>query len=334
LLSTVFFDEIAQQIVGELQKADHPCQLGKRIYEGYFYDKSHPRDAIYEVTFCDKPAVLKVYSDPRFTWEPAALASYHASNKSRRLTAPKLYAHKVISAQSGWMITERLPENGRFLQSPLSGEDRKLFLELFTEYRKTYPRERHRSKTYQEELSAGNFHASRIWNWFRLATLAEENRRTNDIACVLSGDIVPWLERQVQFVQRVFKNIKMEWSFGHFTPAHAYLAPNERVYLLDFAHAGLYPRGYEEAQIVWADWLMAGNWHLPYKDWRIPIYDWTSDLVRMREFSYAHWAGALIERCLGTLLADMTASDAQFERKIAMRDHLVKLVDDLHRMHN
>lgn len=69
--------------------------LGEKIYQGEYYSPQDVRNVIYEGSYRAKPAVLKIYNDPRTTDEPLSLASFHKGDRSQILKAPKLYKYKM-----------------------------------------------------------------------------------------------------------------------------------------------------------------------------------------------------------------------------------------------
>jgi hypothetical protein len=79
----------------------------------------------------------------------------------------------------------------------------------------------------------------------------------------------------------------------------------------------MYPEGYELGFIIWADWLMSADWKLSYKEWKEGIVEWIEEIkiinrkLRLRKFDSLIRA-SLTERCLGTILADIVASDKPF----------------------
>jgi hypothetical protein len=92
------------------------------------------RDLIWEVERGRRAAVLKVYDDDVVNVEAESLR-VHESNCSRTLTAPDLYRFETVSLTKGWLLIEKLPDQGRFLESPLDRRERDTFVELFCEYR-------------------------------------------------------------------------------------------------------------------------------------------------------------------------------------------------------
>ena len=51
--------------------------LEKEIYRGYYYSQDYVRNLILSGLYKGKPAVLKIYDDPRLCEEPNALAFFN-----------------------------------------------------------------------------------------------------------------------------------------------------------------------------------------------------------------------------------------------------------------
>ena len=107
----------------------------------------------------------------------------------------------------------------------------------------------------------------------------------------------------------------MVWCHGHFNPAEIFKNPKDNTYyLLDFAHTKMYPEGYELAFIIWSDWITNADWRKPYVEWKKGIKEWVSEIERIagklkiKNFQSLIRA-SLVERCLGTILADICATD-------------------------
>ncbi len=104
--------------------------------------------------------------------------------------------------------------------------------------------------------------------------------------------------------------------------------------MFDFGHTKLYPEGYELAFIVWADWIRPADWKIPYKEWRKGIFEWLKEMepigkkLKIKNLKSLMRAN-LLERYLGTILADICATNAPREEKEKRVDLLYKLMDEL-----
>jgi len=126
----------------------------------------------------------------------------------------------------------------------------------------------------------------------------------------------------------------MIYCHGHFKPSEIYKLSKNKYYLLDFAHAKIYPEGYELAFMIWADWMMASDWRLNYGKWYQGIFDWIADFEPIaKELEIEKFSSlikvSLIERILGTILADVLASERNDEEKRRRLSHLYKLLETL-----
>jgi len=307
----------------------------KIIYTGDYYKKEDIRNVIFSGSYKNKPAVLKIYDDKRLTDEPLSLKYFNKKNKSKILSAPKIYDYKIISGRAGWLIAEKLPENGKFFKQSLTHKERKEFLSVYLEYRKYYPKKPHRVLTLAEKLRSDEFHIFRINRWFELAIISEEeNYLKNKIRVLKPTELIPRYRKGLEIIKKEFKNRKMIWCHGHFKPHEIYKISNSEYYLIDFAHTKMYPEGYELGFIIWADWLMDANWKTNYKKWKKGIQEWIDEIkainkkLKLKRFNSLIRAN-LIERCLGTILADIAASKRPFKEKIKRIKLLYKLMDDL-----
>lgn len=308
-------------------------KIGKEIYRGFYYtDKI--RNIIYDGTFESKPAILKLYDDPRLSGEPLAQNAFNAANKSKILLAPQVYKYEIVSPKKGWLIMQKL-EGGYFMSSPLLSKERLNFLELYWEYRQNVKRPS-RSLTLAENLPADEFHIFRIYRWLQLANDKEEELIMNGKKPVLLvKKFIPYFKNAAQLIRKEFLKRKMVWCHGHFKPHEIYvLSGQDKYYLTDFAHTKMYPEGYELAFIIWADWIMSADWRLSYGQWRKGIFEWLKEIekinkmLKIKNFQSLMRAG-LIERILGTILADICATDRPRREKERRIDLLYKLLDEL-----
>lgn len=304
--------------------------LDREVYRGAYYANNRVRNIIFEGLFRGKPAILKLYDDPRITYEPLDQIAFNRVNTSRLLTAPKVYRYKILSPHTGWLIMEKLPKGGAFFRQPV--DDKKEFTALYLEYRAHFPYKPVRPLTLAERLPAGEFHIYRINRWFELAT-ARESARRNPV--LDPKTFLPRYRRALQCIRNEFKMRKMIWCHGHFKPHELYKLKNKNLcYLTDFAHTHLYPEGYELGFIIWADWLMSADWRLPYREWKKGVDEWIQVLQPIaRTLGIKGYnrliAASLAERILGTILADITATEKprkEQEKRISL---LYRLLDDI-----
>jgi len=308
----------------------------EKIYQGEYYATGNVRNVIFSGVYQGRSAVLKVYDDPRLSFEPISLGNFNKQNKSKILKAPCLYAWQMISAHKGWLIMEKLPE-GRFFQVPLEREEKKEFVDIYLEYRRNFPVTPFRKLDLAENLSASRFHLFRINRWLELANEKEmEAVLKNSDPVLISEQFIPYFERGCEIIDREFSKRKMIWCHGHFKPQEIFRAENKKLYYLtDFAHCKMYPEGYELAFIVWADCLLGEDYRKKYRQWKKGIDEWldeferlNSDFLKIDSFSSLMKA-SLIERILGTILADVVASDEEREEKRKRIDLLYQLFDEL-----
>jgi len=310
--------------------------LKKELRRGYYYTEDRVRSLILAGLYKNKPAVLKIYDDPRLTDEPIALKSFNKINKSKILKSPRVYAYKIVSPQKGWSIMERIPKEFECFVRPIKPEQRKLIASLYLEYRKNFPSKPTRELMLAESLNADQFHIFRINRWLELCTIKEAERKLRKKRPILNPkEFVPRFEKGLNLIRQEFKNRKMIWCHGHFNPAEVHTAPDKKIYyLLDFAHTHMYPEGYEFGFIIWSDWIMHGNWKTGYKKWKQGIDGWVGELkIIARKLkvkrSDSLMRASLVERCLGAILADICASNMPDTEKRGRISLIYKLLDEL-----
>ena len=320
--------------------ADEICEetefvLDRMIYAGNYYKKKDIRNMIFSGLYKNKAAVLKIYDDRRLTDEPLSLKYFNKKNKSKILFAPKIYDYKILSGRAGWLITEKLPESGKFFKQPLARGERKEFLNAYLEYRKYFPKKPHRALTLAEKLRGDEFHIFRINRWFELAIMGNEEEYLKSKRRILKpAEFIPRYRKALEIIKKEFKNRKMVWCHGHFRPHEICKISDNKYYLIDFAHTKMYPEGYELGFIIWADWLIGADWKMDYRKWKKGIVEWIDEIklmnkkLKLKRINSLIRA-SLIERCLGTILADVTASERPFKEKSARIKLLYKLLNDL-----
>lgn len=320
-------------------------KLGECISKGEYYSPENIRSMVFEGTYDGSPAVLKVYDDPRLTDEGPALENFNKNffrwNQSKLLQTPKLFAYKVITPKSGWLIMEKLPEGGNFLQSPIKEESRYRFLTVFLQYWSYAPKESHRPLSLAENLSSAEYHCFRISRWMELANQREAELMTlaDKLPILEPEEFIPRYKKAMTLIREGFNFRsfrKMVWcAHGHFKPSQIYCLPiSGRYYLTDFAHAKMYPPGYELALIIWADWLMAVDWRMDYSEWSRGLFRWIDAIdARAKDLEYGEALHELIlfsllERILGTILADVVATaNRSREEKEARINLLYQAID-------
>lgn len=291
------------------------CKLRalRKIYEGHYYAKNRPRNALYTCLYRGHKTVLKVYDDPRETHEGSSLEYFLKHNTSSLLTAPKLFSFREHSPHHGWLLMEHLPDGGSFFPQPLAENDRAFFLDLFFEYREHFPKKPPQKISFVESLRADIFHLYRINRWLELA---QESR-----AACWPRDFHPLFAQALDVIRAEFSDRPMIYCHGHFKPHELYRSREGKYYLTDFAHAQMRPVGYELAFIVWADQMMSQDWKLPYAKWPSGIFAW-EELIGHTNLLTA----SLIERILGSILADVIASERPIVEKKTRLALLIKLL--------
>ena len=321
------YEEFAKEIA-----AKTGFVLGERIYQGEYYTADRIRDVIYEGTYEGKPAVLKIYDDPRLDYEASNQIAYNKANTSTILRAPEVYAYDMITPQKGWLIMEKLPDVGAFFTSPM--EDKAEFARLFTEYWRSFPKEPTRELALVERMEAHRYHLYKIDRWLELANNAEAKAMLAGKRAFLTDEFLKKYGQTLDAIEEEFKRRRMVWCHGHFKPQELYKISDTQYFLTDFAHNQMHMEGTDLAFIIWADWMISADWHLHYGEWKAGIGDWVRELRAVaRELGLVRYEelmrASLLERTLGTILADVCASDKPQEEKEMRLALLMSFLDDL-----
>lgn len=318
----------AREVVQENQ-----FNIKREIRRSFYYATGQMKSLIYGGVWQGQNAVLKLYNDPRLTNDPVAQNAFNEKNKSKILLAPRVLKYEVVSPQKGWLIMEKI-SGERMLQSPLPPEKRANFLKLYLEYRNNFPAKPTRPLLLSESLSAAEFNHYRIARWLQLANDKEAEFVLKGEKPVLDvKKFMPLFEKSIGIIRKEFAKRKMVWCHGLFAP-YKIMKKGGRYYLFDFGHTKLYPEGYELAFIIWADWIIGADRQLPYKEWKKGIFDWLKEMekitkvLKIKNFKSLIRAN-LTERCLGAVLADISATDRPRKEKEKRITLLYKLLEEL-----
>jgi hypothetical protein len=287
------------------------------------------RNLIWEVEHGDRPAVLKVYDDDVTNVEAESLRAFHESNRSRVLIAPELYLFETVSLTRGWLVIEKLPDEGRFLESPVEDPDR--FVELFCEYRRNFPRHPNRPLALAELQDGYRFHSFRTMQALETASTREQQRAfAGDPAVLEHDELLPRLERVMDRVRATFKGSELHWGHGHFKPSDLFEYSDGRWAITDFGHTKMLPEGYEEALAIWWDQMIMGS-SRDYGPWRSDIDKWIERFLDAEpQLDRDLLAASVLERALAAVLESIALADDMTpeERRHNLELHY-RLIDDL-----
>jgi len=289
------------------------------------------RNLIWEVEHEGRPAVLKVYDDDVVNVEAESLRAFHDSNRSEVLRAPELFLFEVVSLTRGWLLIEKLPDDGRFLESPLRRDERRRFVELFGDYRRNFPRGANRPLALAEAQDAYRFYSYRTMQALETASSREQQRAFAGERTVLEhGELLPRLEAAMDLLRALFRRRQLHWGHGHFKPADLFEYSDGRFAITDFGHTKMLPEGFEEAMAIWWDQMIIGE-SQTYGDWRSEIDAWGQEfLAADTELDSSRLWGAVLERALANVLETIALDDdmAAAERRNRLEFHY-RLIDDL-----
>lgn len=297
-----------------------------------YYSSDVIRRMIFLGQFEGAEAQLCVYDDPRICDEAAAIKLFLSHNTSDVISTYEVLAHGDASDHRGWFVLEHSSDLENAFSSPLGDDQRSDFLKLFAEYRSHFPFTPTRALRLDEYLPAHEFHAYRLARWYLLAAQKQE---TEEKRVLDPSDVAPRYARAMNLIRSVFSERKMIWCHGHVKPSNFfYNSQDKKYYLTDFAHTRMYPEGYELAFIIWADVLMDGDYSQEYTQWREQIDQWIHLLEPFAKESSPELydeliRASLVERVLGTILADIGASDMAYTEKTHRLSYLYRFLDQL-----
>jgi hypothetical protein len=307
-------------------------ELREEMRRTTYAESDRLRNLMYDARFEGRPAVLKLYDDEVINVEAESLRQWHAVNRSAMLGAPELFADEIVSLTRGWLLIEKLPGDGRFLESPLSEQERERFLDVFVEYRANFPRSPNRPLALAERHDAFQFHTFRLMQSVEKASTREQEREFRGEDKVLDSDaFVRRLGRALERLRAVLSERPLHWGHGHVKPIDVFRYPGgERWALTDFGHTKMLPDGYEPAFAIWWDRLVQAAPD-DYGAWRAGIEAWSeSFLARFDELDRDVLEASLLERSLATVLDDLVLSGeyAADERAARLALH-ERLIDEL-----
>jgi len=312
-----------------------------------YYDGLRVRSAIFDVIYNEEDAILKLYDDPRPTFEVTALKQFNQHNKSKILVAPKFFKGKGLSSRKGWLLMEKIPEGHYPFSQPVAKDERERLIDLFFEYRRNCPDSANRPLSLVEQLSASEFHCFRINRWLALANEEENKRLQTGKSMVLEPEeFIPRFKIALSYIKKRFFECEMLWSDkGLFQPSDIFSAPEKDIcYLNDFCRSAMYPEGYEMSSLIWSDWMISANYHMSDKDWQKGLDEWIElfcEKVKKTEVFLPEFKdgldrfrtlmkACLIERALGSTLADITANTKMpDEEKRARLKNMYRLIDEI-----
>lgn len=312
--------------------ADHGFELRDEMRRTAYDFSERLRNVMYEAEYRGRPAILKLYDDEVVNVEAESLLQFHEHNSSETLTAPELYLHEIASLTRGWLLIEELPSEGRFFESPLRTEDRERFVDVFVEYRRSFPRSPNRPLALAEFQDGYRFHLFRLMQAVEQAsTRGQERAFAGEPAVLDPEEFAARLERGLERLRAVLGGQPLHWGHGHIKPADVYeYEAGDRWALIDFGHTMMLPEGYEPALAIWWDQMM-GAPPGDYGAWRAELDDWTKRFVNALDDLSPDAVGAgLLERSLHTVLAWLAIDDemADDERRARLELHH-RLIDDL-----
>ena len=279
-----------------IQESDF--KIDKEIYKATYYTKDKLRNVIFKGSYKGQKAVLKIWKDPRKVYEPLFLEDFLKKNKSKILTAPKLYNYKLYSDHFGYLIEEKINTSKNIFEGLPNKKEREEFIEIYKEYRKNFPK--------NPPIKLNKTKSIKIWKELAI----EKNW--------LEEKYYKLCDKGLKILAENISSYKLKWTHGHFKWKEIFKIKN-KYYLTDFAHCGWKPEFYEKTFVVWS--LIQDNWEeLNFETaieeslkWRKLFID--NNLIDERGFNLG-----MIERSCGAILADIGGSDESEDKKRKLLD--------------
>ncbi|MFO0702968.1 MAG: hypothetical protein U0514_03905, partial [Candidatus Andersenbacteria bacterium] len=110
---------------------------------GYWYTKDKPRSITIRGHYKGTRAVFRGYYDPRPCEEAGNQIFFDSLKRNPELQTPRLLAYKHLSSHRGWYVQEHMPDSATALRpraygTPLTDEERQMFLACFLGYRRKF----------------------------------------------------------------------------------------------------------------------------------------------------------------------------------------------------
>jgi len=322
-----------KKLLADIQKKV-PLEKVELIYQGYYYQHDQIRGAVYDCQYQGKPAILKIVDDERIMLELDAHKDFLAKNTSKKLKAPQIYQSEQLSPTCTWILMEKVPA-GQVFDLPYIEKNRAEFLEMYLEYRNSFPAQPSRALTLAENLPANDFHTMRLARWADLGNTQEYRDFLKDGKRIVDpAKLAVLFSRSLKIINEIFTGRPMIWSKGNFWPNHLIRTAPGEYYLLDFSLTKMYPQGYELGALLWSCYLMSLHYNDPLDQWLSGMDSWGKDLTDLAEkLKYPDpenlLRGCLLERAWGSIFADTLATDKPAQYKAKMLEYLTQLVEKL-----
>jgi hypothetical protein len=326
-------------------------EAGLVLHSGYYYTHENQRSVTIAGRLGQKKAVLKVYDDERVVRAARGLKLFAKFNSSQFIRSPRVLKFKEETACSGWTIMTRVPDGAEAIRpngltTPLSKIERRRFLEYYVEYRVNFQSAvpELRDAEHLQRMPADVFHTVRLCRWFDLANKAEATRVSQRQERLLDPKKFPKLfTRGLEFVTKHTSTKTPVFCHGLFIPSNLFVFADEThedVWMTGFDHIGPRPIGYELGLMIWADVFMTMSATTRLTSVITQLDGWLDEYLIYGENMRLRHSGcftddplilraALVERCMGALMADVVASDMERGRQLNMVRNLTELIEIL-----
>jgi len=296
-------------------------EVEKEIFRGKVYDDKKVGSILYKGSYKGRDAVLKIQGLQVDIDEIEIIRKFEAQNKSKIIHAPKIFVHKRWDKKAGYgfTISEYSTAVPIFKRPFASAAQTKEFGRFYQEYRTKAV-----TKDFLERPKGDTLAGSlaKVDYWRKLC----ENK-----GILKLEDYAPYLMRYYPLAAKHLPTIPITMSHNHITPEDVLRNKDGSFVLMSNLFWGHSYQYNELAMNVWHCWMAIRDTSYTYeqllkyvKGWiaaykRIPIVKADKDFDRK-------FAMQMLNRSIGTILADLGGANGYFWGKMENRKYLFHLL--------
>lgn len=286
------------------------------VSESVYYAQKQIRLQIYSCIYNGKNARIKIYNDPR------NLPGYENSQAFANSFQPDINMPKVYTGASnsednihkGWYIMEEL----EFTNDQITNTQ---YIEIYQKYYnhlKTINPEsaKHipKPKSTTEKLS------HKINYWYSLPK--QFNQFTDTESTEIKSELKSIKDTYLPLLLDFFKNYELQLTHSLFMKSKIHISKNNEVYLTDFEHFNYQYDGRDLAIFIWEEAIIKNLKSQNYDKIENEVLELISIVQQHNIFKQTnHILYSMMERCLGTLFADIWADNKNEPKEIKIDKH-------------
>ena len=308
-----------------------------------YYTNDSPRLAIIKGMYDGQPSLFVRWNDER----PRRAVAAHqfcdaALIHSPILVIPKLRKGVDFDDKSGWSIIEPLPQGAQKIERARTSAAISEQVSWAVEVARCFNPNADFSKSLAKPESAEVSIMTRLAFWITKLGTGEGIRSAAGQDKLFPGGLDDILYSEAcQQIHRVFGpgGLAPNTTFGHghLLPGHLYQVPSEKLVWLspfDLGHMDWKLPGWDWSMMTWASTLMNRDntalMMLADLDlWMTAARPYYRELGWTEKNMVQVMMAALLERCLGTLIADLGATGDCSEATLKHRDRIMEVLKNL-----